>query len=177
MTAPQQTTASRTVGRKSRDDEIDVYGLTHVGKVRTENQDHFLIASLRKQMAVHLTSLPAGDRLAGDERLAFLAMVADGVGGGLKGEEASRLATEAITQYVTQSMQCYYTADAMDEETFPRTLEEAALQCHMDVAGARRRGLSARAWPRPSRCGWACGRGRICCRSETAAATCCAAAS
>jgi len=29
--------------RKPRDDEIDVCGLTHPGRVRTENQDHFLI--------------------------------------------------------------------------------------------------------------------------------------
>jgi hypothetical protein len=35
-----------------------VYGLTHPGKVRTENQDHFLISSLRKQMVIRLTSLP-----------------------------------------------------------------------------------------------------------------------
>jgi len=32
--------------RKPRDDEIDVYGLTHPGKVRTENQDNFLLPSL-----------------------------------------------------------------------------------------------------------------------------------
>ena len=45
--------------RKPADDELDVYGLTHAGKVRSTNQDHFLICSLRKQMLVHLTSLPA----------------------------------------------------------------------------------------------------------------------
>ena len=33
--------------RKPRDDEIDVYGLTHPGRVRNENQDHFLICSLQ----------------------------------------------------------------------------------------------------------------------------------
>ena len=132
MTSPQQTTAT-SVGRKPRDDEIDAYGLSHPGKVRENNQDHFLIASLRKQMQVHLTSLPASDQVSGTERLAFLAMVADGVGGGPRGEEASRLAAAAITQYVTESMQCYYSADPRNEESFPTVLEEAALQCHMDL--------------------------------------------
>jgi len=143
MTSPQQTTAT-SVGRKPRDDEIDAYGLSHPGKVRENNQDHFLIASLRKQMQVHLTSLPASDQVSGTERLAFLAMVADGVGGGPRGEEASRLAAAAITQYVTESMQCYYSADPRNEESFPTVLEEAALQCHMDLT-RRSQGDAARA--------------------------------
>ena len=32
-----------TTDRKPRDDEIDAYGLTHLGHVRKENQDHFLL--------------------------------------------------------------------------------------------------------------------------------------
>ncbi|MGH7614275.1 MAG: PP2C family protein-serine/threonine phosphatase [Gemmatimonadales bacterium] len=132
MTSSQRTTAI-SAGRKPRDDEIDAYGLSHTGKVRENNQDHFLIASLRKQMQVHLTSLPSSDQVSGTERLAFLAMVADGVGGGPKGEEASRLAAAAVTRYVTESMQCYYGADPRKEESFPTVLEEAALQCHMDL--------------------------------------------
>lgn len=117
--------------RKPRDDEIDVYGLTHQGKVRTENQDHFLIASLHRQMRVHGTSLPSLAATSPEtDRLAFLAMVADGVGGGMAGEEASRFALEAIAGYVTNSTHCYYTADASDDEAFRRTLEEAALRVH-----------------------------------------------
>jgi protein phosphatase len=132
MTSPHRTSAG-SAGRKPRDDEIDAYGLSHPGKSREDNQDHFLIASLRKQIQVHLTSLPPSDRVGGTERLALLAMVADGVGGGPKGEEASRLAAAAVTRYVTESMQCYYGAEIGDEENFPTVLEEAALQCHMDL--------------------------------------------
>ena len=133
MSATQPSATDVGTGRKPRDEEIDVFGLTHPGKVRENNQDHFLIASLRKRMEVHLTSLPTSESLAGNERMAFLAMVADGVGGGPKGEEASRIASEAIMRYVVESTQCYYAADAWDEATFPRALEEAALHCHMDL--------------------------------------------
>src|SRR6266545_3076777 len=135
-------------GHRPLDGEIDVYGVTHPGKVRPTNQDHFLIGSLRKQMDVQLTSLPRVEPLVGQvERLAFLAMVADGVGGGPRGEEASRLAVEMVTQYLAHSMRCYYTADTTDEVAFSRSLMEAALQCHMDLAeqGARdpaRRGMA-----------------------------------
>lgn len=131
MTAPHRESVA--TARKPRDDEIDAFGLTHRGKVRKDNQDHFLISSLRKQMQVHLTSLVSPTTLVDGERLAFLAMVADGVGSGPKGEEASRLTMEAVTRYVAQSMHCYYTADATDERAFPRALEEAALQCHLDL--------------------------------------------
>jgi PPM family protein phosphatase len=129
MTAHEAMTPA--VNRKPRDDEIDVYGLTHPGKVRKQNQDHFLICSLRKQVVVHLTSLPdLGQVPAGNERVGFLAMVADGVGGGAKGEEASRLAVAAITDYVTRSMRCYYAADPVDDQAFSETLERDALQVH-----------------------------------------------
>lgn len=125
--------AAAAEARKPRDDEIDVFGLTHRGNVRPVNEDHFLIASLHRQVQVHLTSLPAPGAIAGDtERLAYLAMVADGVGGGPHGDRASAWAVEAITRYVTRSLHCYYTMDPADG-SFPRALEEAALACHGEL--------------------------------------------
>jgi protein phosphatase len=121
--------------RKPRDDEIDVYGLTHVGKVRKVNQDHFLICSLKRDLIPVSTSLPDVSGLGGSpERLAFLAMVADGVGGGPMGEEASRLAVESITDYVAQCTRCYYAAVTTDEKEFTAALADAALQSHTAVA-------------------------------------------
>ncbi len=143
MTAMVNQAETDLIVRKPRDEEIDVYGLTHRGRVRESNQDQFLICSLRKRMEVHLTSLPGVDRLpAESERLAFLAMVADGVGGGVGGEEASRVAVEAVTQYVTHSMHCYYTADSTDDAAFARALEEAAVACHEELARRTRHGGS-----------------------------------
>ena len=131
------TTASATTTRKPQDAEIDVFGLTHAGLVRETNQDHFLIASLHKTVDVHLTSLPAVERLPQSERLAFLAMVADGVGGGARGEEASRIALEAVTQYVSGTMRSYYASGSADDVEFFEALQEGALQCHAEL---RRRG-------------------------------------
>ena len=133
MTAPQSPIIDRAVDRKPRDDEIDAFGLTHQGLVRDVNQDNFLIAGMRKQMQVVLTSLPNPDKLTGNERLALFAMVADGVGGGPRGEVASRFAAQAITEYVAESVKCYYAADLSDELAFLRALEEGALHCHVDL--------------------------------------------
>lgn len=120
--------------RKPRDDEIDVHGLTHPGKVRKENQDHFLICQLRKHMQVHMSSLPEGAGLSeGPERLAFLAMVADGVGGGPAGETASRLTVAGVAQYVSESINAYYTADSTDGAALTGALNAAALRAHADL--------------------------------------------
>lgn len=128
------TAPAAAIERKPRDEEIDVHGVTHPGKVRTENQDHFLICALRKQVLIRLTSLPEADRLMADpERLAFLAMVADGVGGGSKGAEASRIALEAVTEYVTHSMESYYATGSHHDREFMDALEEGALQCHAEL--------------------------------------------
>ncbi len=138
MPTHQMVAPPGAVDRKPADDEIDVFGLTHSGRVRSENQDHFLICALRKQMVVHQTSLPeTGNLMAGPERLAFLAMVADGVGGGTRGEVASRLVLEAVTQYVSGTMRSYYAAGSADDQEFFEALQEGAVQCHSEL---RRRG-------------------------------------
>ena len=133
MSAPHPSGIDQLVDRKPRDDEIDVFGLTHKGLVREVNQDNFLIAGMRKHMQIHSTSLPEPDKIGGNERVAMFGMVADGVGGGPRGELASRFAAEAITRYVAESVRCYYAADLTDEMAFLRSLEEGALQCHMDL--------------------------------------------
>lgn len=136
MNPRQMAGASTTAApdRKPRDDEIDIYGLTHPGKVRKDNQDHFLVCALRRQMVVQLTSLPDPEHLVpGSERVGLLMMVADGVGGGAKGEEASRTALEAVSRYVSRSMRCYYAAGTAEDQEFSESLQDAALQCHSEI--------------------------------------------
>lgn len=122
---------------KPRDEDVDAFGLTHKGKVREENEDHFLIAGLSKQLRVERTSLPDNAYLMQDsERLANVALVADGVGKGGGGEEASRMAIQAVSQYVTRSMEAFYganAADADDPEEFSRILSDAAMECHVNL--------------------------------------------
>ncbi len=152
MTPPETSMPTSTPAidptRQPLDDEIDVFGLTHLGKIRKVNQDHFMICSLRKHMRVQLTSLPHVDELPLEgERLAYMSMVADGVGSGFGGEEASRMAIQRIIEYVAHSMQCYYTADAHKDEEFSTALEEAAMDVHASIsklaeADAERRGMA-----------------------------------
>jgi serine/threonine protein phosphatase PrpC len=132
MTHPPEAGAVMA-SRKPRDSDIDVYGLTHPGKVRKENQDHFLIGTLAKQLRIDRTSLPQDVTLqAESERLASVGMVADGVGSGA-GEEASRLAVQAVAQYLAKITNAFYTSDATEPENFTHLLSEAALQVHASL--------------------------------------------
>ena len=119
--------------RPPRDDEIETYGLTHMGKVREINQDHFLLATIHRRVDVLQTSLPDAARLeVNDERLAFLAMIADGVGGAVGGEKASATALENAMHYVGSSMRCYDRGEVSDAE-FVEQLQEAAMKSHEAV--------------------------------------------
>jgi protein phosphatase len=134
MPASPTETLTSFIVRRPDDDELDVFGLTHPGKVRPSNQDHFLICSLSKQLTVHQTSLPEIESVGGGaERLAFFAMIADGVGAGAAGETASRLALEAMSEYAAHSMHVYYTADPSNEEEFKWALTEAAMKVHKQL--------------------------------------------
>jgi len=80
--------------------------------VRKVNEDQYLIAALHKVVEVRQTSLPAAacQRFESGAR-ALLLMVADGVGGESRGDEASSLALDTIVSYVTNSMRCFYKLD------------------------------------------------------------------
>ena len=129
---------SDTGPRKPRDDEMDVHGLSHIGLVRKENQDHFLMATFHKRTNIIATNIPnAEERLPqGEQRLAYLAMVADGVGGGVGGAEASATALESLMCYVEGSVTVYYGARA-DEREFIELLRSAAMQAHGAVRARR----------------------------------------
>ena len=111
--------------------DIDVFGLTDQGKVRKENQDQFLIASLHKTMQIQSTSLPP-ERLPElmSESRGFVFLVADGVGGMPGGQHASGTALSAIAHYVTHTMRLYYHHDPDEESKFLADLQESVLHSH-----------------------------------------------
>jgi serine/threonine protein phosphatase PrpC len=130
-------TGPRVAPRQPRDDEGDIYGLSHPGKVRPENQDRFLLATIHKRVNIVSSNLDDTERLPmAEQRLAYLAMVADGVGGGTGGAEASATTLETIMQYVNTSMLVYYGARANEAE-FTDHLQAAAMRAHEAVLQRR----------------------------------------
>jgi len=114
--------------------DIDIFALSHPGKVRLVNQDQFLIASLHKTMQVHASSVPPeelGD-LTSENRF-YLCMVADGVGGRPGGEFASGTALKTIAQYATHTLRLSYRHDPAQEGKFLEELERAVEESHSAV--------------------------------------------
>ena len=133
IAAPFSTRSAGAAGRP-RDDELDLHGLTHPGRVRKENQDQFLLCTVHPQVVIHGTSLPETDGLAlRGQRLATIMLVADGVGGSAAGSRASRLATEAVTQYVATALRSYHAAGSASEAEFTDALRTAAVAAHDTV--------------------------------------------
>jgi protein phosphatase len=125
---------AREIVRQPLDEQIDVFGVTDPGKVRRENQDHFLLCTLHRLIRVRSTSLPNPELLEmPSQRLAFLGAVADGVGGSEGGGEASRAAIEAIARYACHTMDCYYASNPGEHGSFLESLREAARRSHEQV--------------------------------------------
>ena len=70
----------------------EIGAISHTGRVRSQNEDHFLVSRVSRKQEILLTNLP-GDHLpeqTGDD--GYLFIVADGMGGMAAGEVASRMA-------------------------------------------------------------------------------------
>jgi serine/threonine protein phosphatase PrpC len=72
--------------------KVDVGALSHPGKVRPNNEDHYLVARFSRSAQTLLTNLPKGSVPARCDETAFAMVVADGMGGMAAGEVASSLA-------------------------------------------------------------------------------------
>lgn len=116
------------------DKELDLFGITHKGHVRNENQDHYLISTVHPQVVIHDTSLPRADQLPlRGTRLATVLVVADGVGGAAAGSEAAQLATEAVIRYVSSTLTSYHIAGRAADDRLLDALKGAAMDADQAV--------------------------------------------
>lgn len=70
---------------------------SHVGKVRSRNEDHYAVFKRQRTHRVLLSSLPPDDLAIGDAQT-YAMVVADGMGGMKSGELASRLALQTMVE-------------------------------------------------------------------------------
>jgi serine/threonine protein phosphatase PrpC len=111
--------------------EIDVCGLTHRGRVRSENADHFLIASFHRAMQVHNASLPdtAFSALSSDSR-GYVFLVADGVGAFAQAANGSARAIRSVAQYLVDMSEVPLSADPQREDEIVAQVRGALVEAH-----------------------------------------------
>lgn len=117
--------------------DVDIFGMCHVGLVRTQNQDHFLVATLHKAMQIHQTTLPhdgLGSLVSGARGYVFL--VADGVGSTPWGEEASGSALRAIADYVIHGMDADARPDPDQDHRMVERLRRSVERGHQAIREA-----------------------------------------
>jgi protein phosphatase len=78
----------------------DIAALSDLGKVRTNNEDHYLVVRFERAMESLLTNLPPGRVPSRFAEMGYGMMVADGMGGASAGEVASEMAISTLINLV-----------------------------------------------------------------------------
>ena len=114
---------------------MDVAGATDTGKARPRNEDQYLIASLRRVIEIQETSIPTEGRPDfARGASALLLLVADGVGGGKGGQEASSRTVDTIVRYVAGSSLFFAN---LSEDTQRALLHDLVLSVQWSHAAVR----------------------------------------
>jgi protein phosphatase len=115
----------RPPGQLSSLVQVDVAGLSHPGKVRPNNEDHFLVLRFGRFLEPLATNLPAGQVPSRFEDIGYVMAVADGMGGHAAGEEASKLAITTLVNLVLNTPDWFLRMDdpSAAEEVMRRATE------------------------------------------------------
>ena len=83
--------------------EVDLAALSDPGRVRDNNEDHYYVARVDRSIQTIDTNLPEGEVPRHYAETAYGLLVADGVGGAVAGEVASRTAVHALVDLVIET--------------------------------------------------------------------------
>jgi protein phosphatase len=129
----------RLVSQKPLPHEADVFGITHPGRVRPTNADHFLVASFYRAMKVHASSVdPARFSTLSTYSRGFLFLVADGVGALSQAAEGSAQAMQAVAQYVLDMSEVSMQTEPAREAEVAERMRTFVLKAHELLRGETR---------------------------------------
>lgn len=105
--------------------EPDIAAVSDPGKVRENNEDHYLVASAGRYLRTWMTNLPAEMVPDKYEDVAYGIVVADGLGGMARGEVASR---EAIAHFVRLVLETPDWIFGLEEPDLAEVMRRAAVR-------------------------------------------------
>ena len=114
--------------------EVQSAGISDTGKLRTDNQDHFLVAELTRSMTIRSGSMEYehGARLVGGS-LGYLFVVADGMGGHRNGSEASKFAVQYCANAILNSTGGLLQIERSNEDSFGEDLKSMLTNAHRAI--------------------------------------------
>src|ERR1700752_2310609 len=83
--------------------EVEIAGRTHAGRVRPNNEDHYLVVRIERSLKTIETNLIDGSLPERFDDVAYGMLVADGIGGYAGGEVASRLALVKLIEMAVET--------------------------------------------------------------------------
>src|SRR3954452_8747106 len=103
------------------------FGLTDPGRVRSANEDHFVIVELARTMSIHQTSVPQAKAQYSSHR-GHLFLVADGMGGHQAGEVASALGVVTVEGFLLNTLKRFFHLQKPEEQHVMKEFHSALLQ-------------------------------------------------
>jgi serine/threonine protein phosphatase PrpC len=113
--------------------KVDFGAVTHAGKVRKNNEDHYLVGRLGRSLEPLMTNMPAGQL---PERLAEYGhgmLVADGMGGEAAGEVASRMAINLLVKLIIETAKWGRRLDKQEAEALAARMEGYYRAIHTEL--------------------------------------------
>src|SRR5262245_3209339 len=125
---PDNSTSRRTIFTATSDAsaarvQVDFGGVSDRGKVRPNNEDHFLVGRLDRTFQPLLTNVTPEALPAEPSETVYGMLVADGMGGHAAGEIASRIAITTLLDLVLQTPDIIMRLDSHFTEEALRRLD------------------------------------------------------
>jgi PPM family protein phosphatase len=113
--------------------KVDFGALTHVGKVRNNNEDHYLVVRLGRCLEPLMTNIPAGQLPERVLEYGYGMQIADGMGGAAAGEVASRTALSLLVKLIVDAAKWGRRIDEQEAEALMERIEGYYMEIHSEL--------------------------------------------
>jgi len=113
--------------------KVDFGAVTHAGKVRKNNEDHYLVGRLDRSLEPLMTNMPPGQLPEHLAEYGYGMLVADGMGGAAAGEVASRMAINLLVKLIIDTAKWGRRIDEEEAEALMERIEGYYKAIHSEL--------------------------------------------